>query len=182
MSELKPCPFCGGEDLEIDHAPTYDVRHPDVYEVHCVECGGRGGEGWTEAEAIAAWNTRAEYHGYEQAAIEAWESIKKWNTRYSKSEGGGRMSGICDKCRREPCRMRMDGLKICDLYEGGETNWELLFGTPERAARTLSEIKCGDKSCKGCPIAEPCAECDVMLDGGKMLHDALLEWLRGEAE
>ena len=59
-NELLPCPFCGGEDLEIDHAPTYDVRHPDVYEVHCVECGGRGGEGWTEAEAIAAWNTRAE--------------------------------------------------------------------------------------------------------------------------
>lgn len=68
MTELKPCPFCGGEDLEIDHAPTYDVRHPDVYEVHCVECGGRGGEGWTEAEAIAAWNTRAEM-GYEDTLI-----------------------------------------------------------------------------------------------------------------
>lgn len=35
----------------------------------------------TEAEAIAAWNTRADYHGYEQAAIEAWKSIKTWNTR-----------------------------------------------------------------------------------------------------
>lgn len=60
MTDLKLCPFCGGEDLEIDHAPTYDVHHPDCYEVHCVECGGRGGEGWTEAEAIAAWNSRAE--------------------------------------------------------------------------------------------------------------------------
>lgn len=59
MTELLPCPFCGGEDLETDHIRTYDVDHPDVYEVHCVECGGRGGEGWTEAEAIAAWNTRA---------------------------------------------------------------------------------------------------------------------------
>ena len=58
MTDLKPCPFCGGEDLEIDHAPTYDVYHPDVYEVHCVECGGRGGEDWTKAEAIEAWNTR----------------------------------------------------------------------------------------------------------------------------
>ena len=60
MSELLPCPFCGGEDVEIDHASTYDVHHPDVYEVHCPDCGGRSGEGWTEDEAIAAWNTRAE--------------------------------------------------------------------------------------------------------------------------
>lgn len=36
----------------------------------------------TPEQAIAATlgNTRADYHGYEQAAIEAWESIKKWNT------------------------------------------------------------------------------------------------------
>ena len=27
------------------------------------------------------WNSRADYHGYEQAAIEAWESVKAWNTR-----------------------------------------------------------------------------------------------------
>ena len=81
MSELKPCPFCGGEDLEIDHAPTYDVHHSDVYELHCPDCGGRGGEEWTEAEAIAAWNTRAEYHGYEDAAVEAWKRIKAYQER-----------------------------------------------------------------------------------------------------
>lgn len=92
------------------------------------------------------------------------------------------MSGICDTCRREPCHMRFDGCKTCDVYEGGETRYEQLFGTPEKAARTLLEIKCGIKSCKGCPIAEPCAGCDVLLDGGKALHDALLEWLRGDAE
>ena len=27
------------------------------------------------------WNSRADYHGYEQAAIEAWESVKAWNSR-----------------------------------------------------------------------------------------------------
>lgn len=27
------------------------------------------------------WNSRVDYHGYEQAAIEAWESIKAWNSR-----------------------------------------------------------------------------------------------------
>lgn len=32
-------------------------------------------------ELNAAWNSRADYHGYEQAAIESWESIKAWNSR-----------------------------------------------------------------------------------------------------
>lgn len=68
------------------------------------------------------------------------------------------------------------------VKDGRKSRWHELFGTPERAARTLFEIKCGEKSCKGCPIAEPCAECDVMLDDGKALHDALLEWLRSNAE
>lgn len=62
-----------------------------------------------------------------------------------------------------------------------KSRWFELFGTPERAARTVLEIKCGEKSCKGCPIVEPCFECDVILDGGKMLHDSLIEWLRGDA-
>jgi len=49
------------------------------------------------------------------------------------------MSGICDTCqrlKRMGCGLAMDGLKICDLYEH-ESNYERLFGTPEKAARTL---------------------------------------------
>lgn len=82
--KLLPCPFCGGEAkraISNDGAwsvicpncntgifrPRYETNEWDAYK--------------TEAEAIAAWNSRADYHGYEQAAIEAWESIKKWNTR-----------------------------------------------------------------------------------------------------
>lgn len=94
------------------------------------------------------------------------------------------MSGICDTCKRnQVCRRPMDGTNSCRLYVSGkESNYEKLFGSPERAARTLFKIKCGEKSCKGCPIAEPCAECDVMLDDGKGLHDALLEWLHKEGD
>ncbi len=61
MSELKPCPFCGGE-AHIQHQyhkVGFDVL--DWYGVYCVNpfCGHMCGHD-TEAEAIAAWNTRAE--------------------------------------------------------------------------------------------------------------------------
>ena len=78
MSELLPCPFCGGEAEVLN-----DLRKPEFYpfSVHCTECISWSNTYSTEAEAIAAWNSRADYHGYEQAAIESWESIKAWNSR-----------------------------------------------------------------------------------------------------
>ena len=82
MSELLPCPFCGGEAEVV-------TGLIGGYNVACmrVDCDlspiTRGCA--TEAEAIAAWNSRADYHGYEQAAIEAWESIKAWNSRVERT-------------------------------------------------------------------------------------------------
>ena len=56
MSELKPCPFCGGE------ARTSGERFENTILswVFCSSCGAAGGYRHTEAEAITAWNTRAE--------------------------------------------------------------------------------------------------------------------------
>lgn len=61
MSELKPCPFCGGEAVE-----TFAG-------VSCTECGGTmhggvqyGGADWDGV--IDAWNTRSE--GRRGAALE----------------------------------------------------------------------------------------------------------------
>ena len=92
------------------------------------------------------------------------------------------MSGICDTCRREPCHMRFDGCKTCDVYEGGETRFEKLFGTPERAARTLSKtfIACEreDAHCDACPLFNPITDdCYYTRD-----YDVLLEWLKGGNE
>lgn len=53
-----------------------------------------------------------------------------------------------------------------------ESRWHELFGTPERAARTLAGIACDDGGCEGCS-----------LYGANCSYDsnALLEWLRGDA-
>ena len=78
MSELLSCPFCGGEAEMLTAESMYGGY---LFGIMCNDCRSRGDVYDTEAEAIAAWNTRVDYHGYEQAAIEAWESIKAWNSR-----------------------------------------------------------------------------------------------------
>lgn len=61
------------------------------------------------------------------------------------------------------------------LERNGKSRWHELFGTPERAAWTLSrfctDCFCGD--CATCGVPEwACYRRD---------YDALLEWLRGDA-
>lgn len=74
--ELRECPFCGGKAYLTASSDGYGVECRNEL---CVKTIMQ--EHSTESEAIAAWNTRADYHGYEQSAIEAWENIKAWNTR-----------------------------------------------------------------------------------------------------
>lgn len=53
MSELLPCPFCGGEA----HITNFEVFGGVRY-VICEDCGARMQKP-TEQEAVTAWNTRA---------------------------------------------------------------------------------------------------------------------------
>lgn len=67
--ELKPCPFCGGEQLEICRTDYT----PDNCKAYAVTCRTRDCHGAifalgyglfdTEAEAITAWNTRSAEQG-----------------------------------------------------------------------------------------------------------------------
>ena len=52
MTELKPCPFCGGKaEFRGGSSTTPYIR--------CKECGGRTMSSYDSAKLIAAWNRRA---------------------------------------------------------------------------------------------------------------------------
>lgn len=54
---LEPCPFCGGEAEML----TAESMHGGyLFGIMCNDCRSRGDVFDTEAEAIQAWNTRAE--------------------------------------------------------------------------------------------------------------------------
>ena len=57
MSELLPCPFCGGE-AEIKHV-TQLWEPRNSYWAQCYNCLMSGKHFTTEAEAIETWNTRS---------------------------------------------------------------------------------------------------------------------------
>lgn len=57
MNDLLPCPFCGGE-AEILTAESMHGGY--LFGIMCNDCRSRGDVYDTEAEAIAAWNSRAE--------------------------------------------------------------------------------------------------------------------------
>ena len=57
MTELLPCPFCGGE-AEVLTAESMNGGY--LFGIMCNDCLSRGDVYDTEAEAIAAWNTRAQ--------------------------------------------------------------------------------------------------------------------------
>lgn len=54
MSELKPCPFCGGEAQVVNRFG--DIQH--LFYVLCDDCAACGSLEKNEAEAADAWNTR----------------------------------------------------------------------------------------------------------------------------
>ena len=71
--ELKPCPFCGAEEIHVNRVYIYSVSNADeivpivvdewadLVEVNvtCLSCGLGGYTEETEEEAIEAWNKRA---------------------------------------------------------------------------------------------------------------------------
>ena len=72
MTELKPCPFCGGEAESYSYEAERDIfdsrslgyvdtEYFDMWGCWCKECEAMIPEKRTEAEAIEAWNRRVEW-------------------------------------------------------------------------------------------------------------------------
>ena len=53
MTELKPCPFCGGDILTV-------WWESDMCRIRCKNCNTKGPWKVTEEKAIEAWNRRTE--------------------------------------------------------------------------------------------------------------------------
>ena len=67
--------------------------------------------------------------------------------------------------------------------DGRKSRWHELFGTPERAARTLADVGCTPQfdCCETCYLGTPCDDYLNNYGGGKTLEEVMLEWLRGDA-
>lgn len=73
--------------------------------------------------------------------------------------------------------------RLAKLQANQDTRWFELFGTPEKAARTLTEYfieGCDGVACAdGCPFYDSTSYMDCRVT--ECNNDALLGWLRGKA-
>ena len=90
------------------------------------------------------------------------------------------MSGICDTCKRSNvCRKPIGGVDSCRRYvRAKESNYQRLFGTPERAALTVLSLDYCCENCDECPAFEICG---LHSKFGRTIYE-MTEWLRGDAE
>lgn len=155
MVELMPCPFCGGE------AETHEVGFPYHYwDVWCNgECFDHFCEKPTEAEAVAAWNARAELGG--------------GNCARCAEDMGRYADSLCDqlkeriaellRCLENDCHIHAswDGLRKFWYIELTEEGVKLRDAA--RAERTCELVRCRD-----CARKDYCCfiyECDYDPNG-----------------
>ena len=60
MSELKPCPFCGGQAILIGRELYFSQTNKKSYHIECSKCLVRTVEVMGKESVVKAWNWRAD--------------------------------------------------------------------------------------------------------------------------
>lgn len=158
MTELKPCPFCGGEAVVTDCVYHLKCEDGGVYDKKgwTVGCRTVGCRGWfnrsinTEAEAIAAWNTRAAYE------IDGWFYLPKpkqdigytSETMVKRTENGYWMGAIADvyeNAVKEWQKQLNDYIigRICEVFRPERTCSIVGEEYDDLLEYTIVEFSCG---------------------------------------
>lgn len=80
MSEMKPCPFCGSDELSHGSArPGFNEESSGIVQCHDDNCGACM-LGYDEDEAIVKWNTRADARrlGMEEALVKCRDRFREY--------------------------------------------------------------------------------------------------------
>jgi hypothetical protein len=88
------------------------------------------------------------------------------------------LNEVADKWAREKIKAEDYARENMMLKANNGSRWFELFGTPERAARTIIKTCDETTECEACPIFH--ADINA-LNINCSDYDALLEWLRGDA-
>lgn len=165
MSELLSCPFCGGEAAL---HPTYDMDTGGVdgWFAWCdndtCECKPETGQFFTEAEATAAWNSRApiEYDGWFYLPKPKEGIVDYGEPEITRTENGYKVRQIADVVD-EAARRWSDELgdyvmkRMCEAWNS-------------RAERTCHRVDVNGYSfrfeCSACGYVAIVHNCSVRLD------------------
>lgn len=131
MKELKPCPFCGGEDISVSEDTSMGAW------AACAACGSLGPTRQTEEEAAEAWNHRYELSnepltlnelrqmdGEPAFFVNKYEGEQRWGIIHIYHDGS-------DKCGVPGVDVFFSDFQRMDCWDYGNDGWLAYRRRPE---------------------------------------------------
>ena len=126
--ELKPCPFCGGEDTELAPGVDNDWYVGCLtcnYKIHCLDC--------TEDEVIRYWNTRPAEDTLKAENESLKEKVKSEKlTNISLGETITRASIEASRAKTECVRLKAEVEELRYIKEQFFSDWYCEDGCPKQ--------------------------------------------------